>query len=458
MAGNGVSFAAAAEMAGPARVGTALGLQNTILFVAVAIAPPAFGARRGRARPGPPPSRWPPPARWWAGGSSDRWPRARRAGRARYPRPAPRTRGVRCRSSSEGPRTKGTASCGSGADGRGSGAVASSCSASPCSSRSSPAPRSWCCRVAPTRRAAYQAMSLELESLANRHATHEWQAIAERRHLARGRPGARVVMKRDEQSCSPRMASLRGPGAVREVRDDLTTYSAYVDRELALLDLELFDHADRWDEARVDPAYEAALGQPRADRRGGGRRARPRPSPSRARASCSCWSWRWLRAGLLLRRFAAAAQLRATSRSPRTRCCRASEARFRALIQHASDVVTLVDARRYRRLPEPVGATGARDRPRVGHRAARHRAAPPRRRGAARGPPVGDDGRARPRAPSRCSSCASATARAGGVPPRRSSRTCGASPACGAFVLNTRDVSERPPCSRSSSTRRSTTA
>jgi len=43
MAGNGVSFAAAAEMAGPARVGTALGLQNTILFVAVAVAPPAFG-------------------------------------------------------------------------------------------------------------------------------------------------------------------------------------------------------------------------------------------------------------------------------------------------------------------------------------------------------------------------------------------------------------------------------
>jgi len=47
MAGNGVSFAAAAEMAGPARVGTALGLQNTILFVAVAVAPPAFGAAVG---------------------------------------------------------------------------------------------------------------------------------------------------------------------------------------------------------------------------------------------------------------------------------------------------------------------------------------------------------------------------------------------------------------------------
>ncbi len=47
MAGNGVSFAAAAEMAGPARVGTALGLQNTVLFVAVAVAPPAFGAAVG---------------------------------------------------------------------------------------------------------------------------------------------------------------------------------------------------------------------------------------------------------------------------------------------------------------------------------------------------------------------------------------------------------------------------
>ncbi len=47
MAGNGVSFAAAAEMAGPSRVGTALGLQNTVLFVAVAIAPPAFGAAVG---------------------------------------------------------------------------------------------------------------------------------------------------------------------------------------------------------------------------------------------------------------------------------------------------------------------------------------------------------------------------------------------------------------------------
>lgn len=44
MAGNGVSFAAASEMAGPRRVGTALGLQNTILFCAVVVAPPAFGA------------------------------------------------------------------------------------------------------------------------------------------------------------------------------------------------------------------------------------------------------------------------------------------------------------------------------------------------------------------------------------------------------------------------------
>lgn len=47
MAGNGVSFAAAAEFAGPGRVGTALGLQNTVLFVAVAAAPPLFGAAAG---------------------------------------------------------------------------------------------------------------------------------------------------------------------------------------------------------------------------------------------------------------------------------------------------------------------------------------------------------------------------------------------------------------------------
>lgn len=47
MAGNGVSFAAASELAGPARVGTALGLQNTILFGAVVIAPPVFGALVG---------------------------------------------------------------------------------------------------------------------------------------------------------------------------------------------------------------------------------------------------------------------------------------------------------------------------------------------------------------------------------------------------------------------------
>ncbi|WP_217914117.1 MFS transporter [Miltoncostaea marina] len=68
MAGNGVSFAAAAEMAGPARVGTALGLQNTVLFVAVAMAPPAFGAAVGLVE-------WPaafalaaacPLVGWWA--------------------------------------------------------------------------------------------------------------------------------------------------------------------------------------------------------------------------------------------------------------------------------------------------------------------------------------------------------------------------------------------------------
>ncbi len=47
MSGNGVSFAAVAELAGAGRAGTALGLQNTVLFVAVAIAPPAFGAAVG---------------------------------------------------------------------------------------------------------------------------------------------------------------------------------------------------------------------------------------------------------------------------------------------------------------------------------------------------------------------------------------------------------------------------
>jgi predicted MFS family arabinose efflux permease len=47
MAGNGVSFAAVAEMTGADRVGTALGLQNTVLAVAVAVASPLFGAMVG---------------------------------------------------------------------------------------------------------------------------------------------------------------------------------------------------------------------------------------------------------------------------------------------------------------------------------------------------------------------------------------------------------------------------
>lgn len=44
MSGNGVSFAAVAEAAGADRAGTALGLQNTILFAAVIAGPPVFGA------------------------------------------------------------------------------------------------------------------------------------------------------------------------------------------------------------------------------------------------------------------------------------------------------------------------------------------------------------------------------------------------------------------------------
>lgn len=47
MSGNGVSFAAVAEMTGADRVGTALGLQNTVLGVAVATASPLFGALVG---------------------------------------------------------------------------------------------------------------------------------------------------------------------------------------------------------------------------------------------------------------------------------------------------------------------------------------------------------------------------------------------------------------------------
>lgn len=81
MAGNGVSFAAAAEMAGAGRVGTALGLQNTILFVAVAIAPPAFGGAVGLVS-------WPaafagaalcPLVGWWVLGPLARRERAARA-------------------------------------------------------------------------------------------------------------------------------------------------------------------------------------------------------------------------------------------------------------------------------------------------------------------------------------------------------------------------------------------
>jgi MFS family permease len=47
MSGNGVSFAAVAERAGGGRAGTALGLQNTVLAVAVTAAPPLFGAAVG---------------------------------------------------------------------------------------------------------------------------------------------------------------------------------------------------------------------------------------------------------------------------------------------------------------------------------------------------------------------------------------------------------------------------
>jgi len=81
MAGNGVSFAAVAEMAGPARVGTALGLQNTVLGVSVAIAPPLFGAAVGLLS-------WPvafalaaacPLVGWWTLGPLVAAERARRA-------------------------------------------------------------------------------------------------------------------------------------------------------------------------------------------------------------------------------------------------------------------------------------------------------------------------------------------------------------------------------------------
>jgi hypothetical protein len=44
MAWNGLAFAAAAEAAGPARTGAALGFQQTLLGVVVAAAPPAFAA------------------------------------------------------------------------------------------------------------------------------------------------------------------------------------------------------------------------------------------------------------------------------------------------------------------------------------------------------------------------------------------------------------------------------
>ena len=186
----------------------------------------------------------------------------------------------------------------------------------------------------------FQAASLELESLANRHATHEWQAIAEEGTSPEG-DRELVRLKGQEASVLAHMASLRGAGAIERVRSDLTDYSAYVDRELALLDLELFDHAEEWDRARVDPAYRALSESLERTALEAG---------DRATSAVALARWgialvlivALLVAGVLLRRFVATRSLRDVALAQEA-VLRASEARFRALIQHASDIVTLVD-------------------------------------------------------------------------------------------------------------------
>ena len=186
----------------------------------------------------------------------------------------------------------------------------------------------------------FQAASLELGSLANRHATHEWQAIAERGTTPEA-DGALELLKVQEEAVLSDMASLRGPGAVAEARGDLAGYSAAVDRELALLDLELFDQADRWDAARVDPAFETLSGTLERTARSAGRSATSAVALARS-GIVLVLVLALLVSAVLLRRFVVTRSLRDVAIA-QDAVLRASEARFRALIQNASDIVTLVD-------------------------------------------------------------------------------------------------------------------
>lgn len=187
----------------------------------------------------------------------------------------------------------------------------------------------------------FQVASVELGSLANRHATHEWQAIAERGTSPEG-DDFLDVLKQREEAVLDRMAALRGESAVQEVRQDMKTFSAYVDRELALLDLELFDDAAAWDDEKVDPAFDSLEESLEETARDAGDSATSAVLLARS-GIVLVLAVALLITAVLLRRFMVTRTLRDVATAEEA-VLRASESRFRALVQRASDIVTLVDA------------------------------------------------------------------------------------------------------------------
>jgi diguanylate cyclase (GGDEF)-like protein/PAS domain S-box-containing protein len=186
----------------------------------------------------------------------------------------------------------------------------------------------------------FQVKSLELNALVSQHSTLEWRAIAERgvsddAHLVL------VGLQARERAALAEMAAIRGGASIDTVGGDLKAYSASVDRELALLDMELFDQARGFDEATVDPAFAAldgSLERMAADAGGSARSA-----VLFARFGIGLVLLLGLSiSAVLLWRFMAARSMRDVAIA-QDETLRRSEARFRALIQHASDIVTLVD-------------------------------------------------------------------------------------------------------------------
>lgn len=182
---------------------------------------------------------------------------------------------------------------------------------------------------------------VEIDQATTAISAAEWQAIAERRLDDQSHAAIEALCQDLTARLAELLAVRQNGDSAREVQRAAAAYEQLIDREVEALFAGDFAEARRIDIEAVDPAFDALrdlLAETRADYRAHGRRADLIAGIGAVVTlmmvveSLVVLSWKLQRSRKAAVRFSIEQQV-----------LRASETRFRALVQHATDVILLID-------------------------------------------------------------------------------------------------------------------